>query len=111
MNWNKLTETGQLTAIIEESHQQPVLIFKHSTRCSISSMAIDRLQRQWTDKEPIKPYYLDLIQYREISNLIENKLGIIHQSPQVIVLKNGKAVYDNSHMGISYHDLLESIKN
>ena len=89
-----------------ESKEQPVVIFKHSTRCSISSMAFDRLRRAWKEGENVKPYYLDLIQYRDISNQIAERFGIMHQSPQVILLKDGKAIYDNSHMGISYQDLI-----
>ena len=71
-------------------------------------MAYDRLKRSWKAEETghIKPYYLDLISYREISNKIAEEYGVQHQSPQVIVVKNGEAVYDNSHMGISYSDIL-----
>lgn len=110
MNWNELTSLEQLEAVTDESKQQPVVIFKHSTRCSISSMAFDRLQRAWDDGENVKPYYLDLIQFRDISNQIAERFGIVHQSPQVILLKDGKAVYDNSHMGISYKDLISAAK-
>jgi bacillithiol system protein YtxJ len=107
MNWNELIDERGLENIIAESNERPVLIFKHSTRCSISSMAINRLERAWSNEGAIKPYYLDLIKFRDISSLIANKFGITHQSPQVILVKNGKAVYDNSHMGISYNDIIE----
>ncbi|MBW3469174.1 bacillithiol system redox-active protein YtxJ [Arthrospiribacter ruber] len=109
MNWEKLEDLTQLTQIKNLSREKPVLIFKHSTRCSISSMALDRLRRNWqdADSEKIKPYYLDLISFREISNQIAEEFGIMHQSPQVILIKDGKAVYDNSHMGISYRDIME----
>lgn len=110
-NWNSLESTIQLENLLEESKKTPVLIFKHSTRCSISSMVYDRLQRNWKsgDSEKLSPYYLDLINYRQISNQIAEQFGVPHQSPQVILVKDGKAVYDNSHMGISYADLMGRI--
>lgn len=113
MNWNQLNDSTTLVKIKEESTQKPVLIFKHSTRCSISSMALNRLERSWEDDEmnQITPYYLDLISYREISNQIAEDFNIPHQSPQVILIKDGRAVYDNSHMGINYDDLKSAAKN
>lgn len=107
MNWNHLTDIGQLDTILSESTNQPVLIFKHSTRCSISSMALDRLQRAWNQEElgELKPYYLDLIQHRDISNAIADKYGVDHESPQIIIMSDRKSVYDNSHMGIAYHEV------
>jgi bacillithiol system protein YtxJ len=105
MNWNELSDESGLDKIISDSKEQPVLIFKHSTRCSISSMAINRLERAWSSEGQIKPYYLDLIKFRNISGLVESKFGVPHQSPQAILIKNGKAIYDNSHMAISYNDI------
>lgn len=111
-NWKNLQSIDQLEQLINDSHDKPVAIFKHSTRCSISSMAMDRLQRQWDDAEASEMdfYYLDLISHRDVSNEIAQKLEVMHQSPQVIVIKNGKASYHNSHMGISYKDLISQIK-
>ena len=110
MNWNELRSLEQLDSVVNESKEQPVVIFKHSTSCSISSMAFDRLQRAWDDADNVKPYYLDLIKYREISNQIAEKFGVMHQSPQVIILKDGEAIYDNSHMGISYQAVISAAK-
>lgn len=102
VNWQKLSSVDQLSTIKEESKVQPVLIFKHSTRCGISSMALGRLEREWSeDLNNIKAYYLDLISHRQISNAIEEEFGIYHESPQLILIENGKAVYDASHMSIS----------
>lgn len=113
MNWNQINNLETINKIKEESKSSPVLIFKHSTRCSISSMALDRLQRSWREEEMknLKPYYLDLIAYRDISNQIAQEFGVYHQSPQVIVIRNEEAVYDNSHMGINYESLKEFFKN
>ncbi len=108
MSWKKLDNISQIEEIIKESKEKPVLVFKHSSRCSISSMAWNRVERNWKieDSERISPYFLDLIAYREVSNAIAETLAVPHASPQVILIKNGKAVYDNSHMGISYQDIL-----
>ena len=106
INWNHLNELNQLESIREESKEQPVLIYKHSTRCSISGMALDRLERSWSKElESIKTYYLDLISFREISNAVAESFGVYHESPQVILIKNGEAVYDASHMSISTAEL------
>lgn len=108
MDWLTLNNITQLEGIKESSKEKPVLIFKHSTRCSISSMAYDRLRRNWKeeDTQKVTPYYLDLISYRDISNAISSTFAIDHESPQVILIKDGVAIYDNSHMGISYADIM-----
>jgi bacillithiol system protein YtxJ len=109
MSWKKLDNISQLSKIREESKEKPVLIFKHSTRCSISSMAWNRIERSWNaeDSEKISPYFLDLISYREISDAIAHEFNVAHASPQVIVIKNGEAIYDNSHMGINYKEIMD----
>jgi bacillithiol system protein YtxJ len=108
MSWKKLENISQIAEIREESKEKPVLIFKHSSRCSISSMAWNRMERSWKEADSVKlsPYFLDLISYRDISNAIAEEFSVEHASPQVIVIKNGKAIYDNSHMGISYRDII-----
>lgn len=107
-NWKKLEDMAEIEQIKKESEERTVLIFKHSTRCSISAMAWDRLKRNWKaqDNEKISPYFLDLIRYREISNKLAKDFDVVHESPQVIIIKNGKSTYDNSHMGIDYNEIL-----
>ncbi|OEK06408.1 bacillithiol system redox-active protein YtxJ [Roseivirga misakiensis] len=103
VNWHELSSVNQLDSLIEESKEQPVLIYKHSTRCSISSMVLDRLERSWSSEgNNIKAYYLDLISFRDVSNAIAENFGIYHESPQVILLKDGKATFNASHMSISF---------
>lgn len=104
MDWIRLEELSQIDTIIEESKQAPVVIFKHSIRCSISSMAINRIERSWK-ADHTKAYYLDLINYRDISNKVAEVFGIQHQSPQILVIENGKCIYDDSHMAIHYATL------
>lgn len=102
INWYNLTSIDQLQTIKVESESQPVLIYKHSTRCGISSMVLGRLEREWTEElGGMKSYFLDLISYREVSNAIQEVFGVYHESPQVILIKDGKAVYNASHMAIS----------
>ncbi len=104
MIWKKLEKLSQLENIRDESKEKQVLIFKHSTRCSISRTALDRLERNWNEGEMgnVHAYFLDLISYREISGQIANQFQVEHQSPQVLIIKDGKAVYDSSHFDIDY---------
>lgn len=109
MNWIKLASIAQLDEIIEASHNQPKLLFKHSTRCSISSMALNRLVRSWDENETsqLAPHYLDLIAHRDVSNAISDKLDIQHQSPQLLIVSDGKVIYDASHMEINYSEVIK----
>lgn len=111
MDWIKLENKEQLEEIKKKSSVNPVLIFKHSTRCAISGMALDRLRRNWQseDFEKITPYFLDLIANRPLSDQISQNFGVYHQSPQIILIKNGEAIYDNSHMGINYRDIMSRL--
>ncbi len=109
MNWNNLENASQLAAINEESKTIPVMLFKHSTRCSISDMALNRIQSNWkdADNQHIKPYYLDLIAHRDISSLIAEQYGIEHQSPQALIISNGECIYHESHTNIRYNDIIK----
>jgi len=106
MNWIPLTDNEKVSAIKEQSFNEPQLIFKHSTRCSISSMAKNRLDRSEQPKG-ISFHYLDLINYRSISNNIAEVFDVAHESPQVLLIKNGECVYDESHSGISMDEIVE----
>ena len=82
MNWINFNNARQIKEIIETSDVRPQVIFKHSTRCSISSMAKGRLERS------IAPgnadfYFLDLITYRSISNQVSSEFDVSHESPQI----------------------------
>ncbi len=109
INWIKLDSVDLLDSIVEDKSNKPVIIFKHSTSCSISAMALNRLERSWdeSEMEKVDAYYLDLLSFRDVSNAIEEKFGIAHQSPQILIIKNGACVYDNSHMGINYQSIKE----
>ena len=113
IKWKNLTDESQIDQIINESASKPILIFKHSLTCGTSAMALDRLERNWDGDEAseINPYFLDLLTYRSVSNLIAEKFGVWHQSPQVLIIHQGKCVYDISHMGISYNQIIETVSN
>lgn len=106
LQWNKLTDTTQLVEVDKLSEQKPVLIFKHSTRCPISAMALDRFERGYEKESPFEPYFVDLIADRAVSNAIASQYDVVHESPQAILIKNGKASYHTSHNAIDYADLV-----
>ncbi len=105
MNWLPLIAEDQLMEIDSLSNNpdvKAVLILKHSTRCSISIAALGRLERTWKISENEVPtYFLDLLNYRNVSAAIEQHYGITHESPQVLIIKNGKCIYSASHSDIS----------
>jgi bacillithiol system protein YtxJ len=106
MQWIHLTDEGQLSQIIKQSETKPQVIFKHSTRCSISSVALQRLQKA-TQPDGLDFYLLDLLSHRSISNKIVETFQVHHESPQVLVIKNGECIYDESHLGISMKDIVQ----
>lgn len=103
--WRKLTDLGLLNEIVELSNEKPVLIFKHSTRCSISRYSLKQFENDFELEDRIIPYYLDLLNHRDISNAIADRFGVFHQSPQIIVIKDGKAIFDTSHESIDARKL------
>jgi bacillithiol system protein YtxJ len=107
--WQPLTQAEQLQDIVRESHEQPVLIFKHSTSCSISAAAKGKLERQWDEAglTDAKLYYLDLLRFRPISAEIAQQFDVRHESPQLLLIQDGKCSYNASHMGIR----LSEVKN
>lgn len=110
MNWtSSLTNELDLAKIIEASFETPQVIFKHSTRCSISSMAKNRLERS-ENPEGIQFNLLDLITYRNISGSIAENFKVAHESPQVLLIKNGECIYEESHNGIRMEEILEEAK-
>ena len=111
IHWIKLTEVEQLASLITQSNKKPVLIFKHSTRCGISRMALKSFEREYDlDEATIALYFLDLLKYREISNEIAEKFNIYHQSPQVLVIKDEKVSYHDSHYSVSISEIKKVIE-
>lgn len=109
ITWQMLQSLEQLEDIDSLSRNQKVLIFKHSTRCSISSIAKNRLESEWNNDDiDMIPFLLDLINYRDISNEIASKYHVYHESPQALVISNGDCTDHFSHLDISVEQLLES---
>lgn len=111
MEWGALSKSNELEALDQKSREHPVLIFKHSTRCSISTMALSRFERSYQQESGFEPYFLDLIANREVSNAVADHYKVTHQSPQVILVKDGKAIYDASHNAISFDEVKELANN
>ncbi len=111
MNWIKLESEQGLQDILKNSAVKPAFIFKHSTRCSISQTALNRVERDWKPElaNEVSPYYLDLLSFRPISNLIAESLGVQHESPQVLVIKNGKCVYSATHFDIRLAEIINHL--
>ena len=106
LKWIPLTTIEQLETIKNQAKNEPVAIFKHSTRCGISSMVIKRFENSFDeDLKDLKVYYLDLLNYRDISNEIASQFDVVHQSPQLLVIKKGEVVTHASHYDISKVDL------
>lgn len=109
MEWNHLTDEEQLSHIIEKSKKEPQVIFKHSNRCSISSVALQRIQRA-SKPGGIDFYFLDLIRYRSLSNKIAEVFKVHHESPQVLLIKDGKCIFHESHLSIDMHEIIDQLK-
>ena len=106
VDWQELITIEQLDTIVEESKSQPIAIFKHSTTCGISHHIKTNLEEEWDfETDDVKLYYLDLLAYRPISNEVAHRFGVVHQSPQIVVIKNGEAIDSWSHYGISANKL------
>ena len=97
VNWIPLTDVSQLYEIVENSNDKTIGIFKHSTRCSISRFALKQFEKEYNLDDKVDLYFLDLLNHRDISNEIANQFQVVHQSPQLILIKNGVAVYNTSH--------------
>jgi bacillithiol system protein YtxJ len=105
MNWTSLESANQIDAIKQQAGYS--LIFKHSTRCSISMMAKRRFELDW-DKLPadMPLYFLDLIKYRDLSSQIAQDFQVYHESPQLLLIRDGECVLDQSHGGISVDEAM-----
>lgn len=100
INWIPLESIEQLDQLTTLSNEKPVVIFKHSTRCSISRFALKQFENEFDLHDIMDAYFLDLISFRDISNEIAARFGVQHQSPQLLLIKEGKAVYNTSHDSI-----------
>lgn len=106
INWTSIKHPSQIDEIIELSRQKTCLIYKHSPTCPISSMARHRLEGNWDfDDADIATYVVDVIYARPLSQQLAQTFGIRHESPQVLVIRDGQCIHHSSHLDISVGDL------
>lgn len=111
MQWQTLNQIEQIETLAEKSKSQPIVIFKHSTICSISSTAKNRLERQWQEAglDAVQPYYLDLLAFRPVSNEIADFFKVRHESPQLLLIQDGICTYNASHLGINLGEVKKRV--
>jgi len=109
LDWIEINSIEELEQAIENSADKPAIFFKHSTRCSISSMALNRFENDWKQGADGVLYFIDLIKNREVSNALADKANVYHQSPQIILLKDKKVLFDASHSAISANEIIEKL--
>jgi bacillithiol system protein YtxJ len=111
MNWTPLTLPQQLELVLAESNDRPVLLFKHSTRCSISSTVLHRLERNWTSAKSgnTHAYLLDLLNFRTLSASITTITGVGHESPQAILIWQGEVIFQASHFDITFDKVMQAL--
>jgi len=110
LSWTPLISVEEINTIKEISKIQSILIFKHSTRCGISRMVMKQFESLFNEENKhLKVYYLDLLNFREVSSKLSEVFQVIHQSPQLLIVKNGISVYDESHYEITKVNLSKYI--
>jgi bacillithiol system protein YtxJ len=109
--WRHIQTLEELEVAWKNAVEKPALFFKHSSRCNISSMALNRLESSGVlSTDNLDVYFIDLIAHRNVSNELAEKSGVAHQSPQAIVVKNAEVVYHASHGGIDAKHINDSIE-
>ena len=110
LSWTPLVSVEDIDTIKEISKNQSVLIFKHSTGCGISRMVIKQFESLFNEEnKQLKVYYLDLLNFREVSSKLSEDFQVIHESPQLLVIKNEISVYNASHYEITKVNLSKYI--
>jgi bacillithiol system protein YtxJ len=112
INWQELHSSADVDAVVERSMVVPCLIFKHSTRCEISSIAKYRLESDWGfEEKDMEAYYLDLLQFRSVSTYISELFAVYHESPQALLIDKGVCVFDVSHLDIRVDELTQALSS
>ncbi|MHB1921960.1 MAG: bacillithiol system redox-active protein YtxJ [Chitinophagaceae bacterium] len=109
ITWKELIRENQLPDILEATRSRPILIYKHSSRCSISAVVKTRLE-QSSPPPGMDMYLLDILEYRGISGKLADQLGIRHESPQILLIKNGKCIYNESHYAINMENITSNLE-
>jgi bacillithiol system protein YtxJ len=113
MDWKTLDTPEQLNELDVQSATKPLMIYKHSTRCGVSLRAKRGLESDWleTDLQLMTPLYLDLLQHRDLSNALSANYKVPHESPQVLLIKNGQCIYSASHHEIDVRDMRAALQS
>jgi bacillithiol system protein YtxJ len=109
MEWRELQERSDLAVVDTLSEAAPVVIFKHSGRCLLSSMILSRLERAWRAGDGHHWFFLDLLRHRGISDLVADRYDVAHASPQILVIDRGRCMYSASHNGIAYDTIMTEL--
>lgn len=107
ISWHPLTDKDQITIALEESKDKIIAIFKHSTTCGVSRMVLKSFEKEYTENDEVKLYFLDLRKHRDVSNAVANELNVHHESPQLIVLQNKEVLHHASHQDINAEKIAE----
>ncbi len=108
--WKEISSVEEFNEMLNAPSEKAKLFFKHSTRCSISSMALKGFEREWNfSNDDFELFFVDLIAHRDVSNAISEISHVVHQSPQVVVWRNGEVVYDASHHHIDAQKIQQTI--
>lgn len=109
--WKYITSVEQLSELLHNVGEKPLLLFKHSTRCGVSSMVLRSFENEWsTGDELCDLYFIDLLNHRDVSNEIAVLTGIVHQSPQAIVIKGKEIIYDATHSNIDARSIQSTLR-
>ncbi len=112
MNWINITTINQIEEIINTSKNIPCIIYKHSTTCYTSDMMKYTLEQDWEYKaDEVNAYYLDIINNRKIAAEIADVFQVHHESPQLLLIKNGECTYDADHLDIKFEELVECMED
>ena len=110
--WTEVSSLEQLHSVLESANEKPVLLFKHSSRCSISSMALHSFESRWTSENNLcQLCFIDLIRFRDVSNEVAQLTRVHHQSPQAILVKGTEVLYHDSHSGIDAREIEKVLKD
>ena len=112
MIWIEIRDVSDVNNLLQESLSNPeklFVIFKHSTRCSTSRMAKNLFESEWVVSEPV--YLVNVVESRAVSNAVSGLFHVVHESPQVVAICNGKSIYDNSHSGIEAGEVINLLSS
>lgn len=108
--WKDLKSIDELHTLIEKSSETPAVIYKHSIRCGTSSFVKRRLEHDWDfDEKDVDIFFLDLVTHRDVSDEVARTFGVRHESPQILIIKDGESIFDTSHGGVSVKSIKKAL--